>query len=287
MIRIGSLMAHAVLLAGALLFMLPFMWMVLTSLKPASEFFDTQHILPTSLAGLEHYRRVLTDVPLLRFILNGVIVCGAILVLQLLVSLPCAYALAKLRFRGRGPLFAAILAAIVVPVQAPAIPLYVVFARVGLLDTYAALILPFVVSAFGIFLFCQVFRTFPDEILHAARLDGCNEWSIVWRILLPSSWPAIGAFAIISVIAHWNDLYWPLIVIITPDLATPPLGVMFFRSEELAATEYGALLAGGTMIIAPLLVAFLLARRTFLRGIGMTGPGRDEAQLQQFSSRRS
>lgn len=266
-------LSHASLMVGAALFLLPFLWMLLTSVTPTAEFFDPHRLLPSHFAGAEHYRRALNDVPLLRFMLNGVIVCGAILALQLLVCVPCAYALAKLPFRGRDALFTGVLLALVVPTQVPAIPLYLAFAQVGLLDSYAALILPFAASAFGIFLFRQVFRAIPDETLHAARLDGCGEFALVWRILLPQAWPAVGAFAIISVVAHWNDLYWPMIVIITPERAPPPLGVMYFRTAELAATEYGALLAGAAMITAPLMIAFLFAGRLFLRGVAMTNPG--------------
>ncbi len=272
--RASAILAHAVLIAAAAVFLLPFFWMLLTSVKPTAEFFDPRRLLPSHFAGLEHYRRALTDVPLLRFMVNGVVVCGAILALQLATALPCAYALAKLRFRGRQALFALVLAALAVPAQVPAIPLYLAFAHLHLLDSYAALILPFATSAFGIFLFRQTILAIPDETLHAARLDGCGEFALVWRIVLPQAWPTVGAFAVISVVAHWNDLYWPMIVIVSPELAPPPLGVMFFRTAELASTEYGALLAGGVMITAPLMLAFACAGRVFLRGVAMTGPGR-------------
>lgn len=270
---LGDLAAHVMLLAGATVMLAPFVWMVLTSIKPPHEFFEAQiRLIPSEFAGWQHYAKALTDVPLLRFLANGALVCAGILALQLLVTVPCAYALAKLPFRGRDALFALVLAAIVVPIQVPALPLYLAFAGVGLLDTYAALILPFAVSAFGIFLFRQFFKSFPDEVIHAARLDGCSELFIVWRIVLPSAWPAVSAFSVISIIAHWNDLYWPLIAIVSPQLATPPLGVTFFRAQEVAAAEYGALMAGATMVTAPLVLVFILARRGFVRGIAMTGP---------------
>lgn len=269
---LGAVLTHGALMALVALFLLPFLWMALTSVTPAAEFFNPHRLLPSRFAGAEHYLRALNTVPLLRFMLNGVVVCGAILALQLLFCLPCAYALAKLPFRGRDALFTCVLLALVVPTQVPAIPLYLAFAGLGLLDSYAALILPFAASAFGIFLFRQFFRAIPDETLHAARLDGCGEFGLVWRIMLPQAWPAVGAFSIISVVAHWNDLYWPMIVIITPERAPPPLGVMYFRTAELAAAEYGALLAGAAMITAPLLVAFLFASRLFLRGVAMSSP---------------
>ena len=122
---------------------------------------------------------------------------------------------------------------------------------------------------FAIFLLRQNFKSFPDEIIHAARLDGMNELEIVWRVVTPSAIPAITAFAIFSLVAHWNDLYWPLIVISSTELAPPPLGMLLFASAESGA-NYGALMAGATLITAPMVLAFLIARRRFIQGITMT-----------------
>jgi multiple sugar transport system permease protein len=201
---------------------------------------------------------------------NGVLVCGAIVIIQLCVAVPAAFALAKIRFRGSNLLFSLIVVSLLIPIQVPAIPLYLGFARLGLLDTYASLVLPFVVSSFGIFLLRQFFLSFPQEVIEAARLDGYSELAIAWRVVLPSAWPAVSAFAVFSAIAHWNDIYWPLIVVTRPELATPPLGVVFFRNQESGA-DFGALMAGATVISAPLLIAFLLAQRSFVRGVTATG----------------
>ena len=207
--------------------------------------------------------------PLLRYMANGVVVCGTILVLQVLVAAPAGYALAKLPFRGRPVLFGAVIVALMIPVQVPAIPLYVAIAYAGLLNTYTALIVPFVVSAFGIFLFRQFFLGYPDEVLDAARLDGFSELSIVWRLMLPAAWPAVAAFGTISVIAHWNDLYWPLVVITDPQMMTPPMGLAAFRSSGESTGNPGALMAGGVMITAPLVVGFLFFQRHLVRGLAV------------------
>jgi len=209
-------------------------------------------------------------VPLLRFALNGFIVCAGILIVQVLVAVPCAYALAKLRFPGRNALFALVLLGLCIPVQVPALPLYMALASLGLLNTYFAIMMPFFLSVFAIFLFRQFFKSYPDEIIQAARLDGMSEFEIVWRIVVPSSWPAIAAFSVFSVVAHWNDLYWPLIVINDMNLATPPLGMLFFADSE-TGSNYGSLTAAATVITAPLVLAFLIARRRFIEGITMTG----------------
>ena len=153
---------------------------------------------------------------------------------------PGAYALAKLKFPGRPILFSLVLLGLCIPVQAPSLPLYIAFAELGILNTYLSMMMPFFLSVFAIFLFRQFFKSYPDEIIQAARLDGVGEFEIVWRIVVPSAWPAIAAFSVFSVVAHWNDLYWPLIVISDTKLATPPLGMMYFADSEIGS-NYGAL----------------------------------------------
>jgi multiple sugar transport system permease protein len=268
---VALLLVHAFLLAGAAFVLLPFVWMLVTSIKPPDEIFTaTLRLWPRHLNAVENYTRALTSAPLLRFALNGLIVCAGILVVQLMVAIPCAYALAKLRFPGRNVLFVLTLLALAIPVQVPALPLYIALADIGLLNTYVSMMVPFFLSVFAIFLLRQFFKGFPDDILQAARLDGMSELEIVWRIVVPSAWPAIAAFAVFSFVAHWNDLYWPLIVISDVHLAPPPLGMLFFSDAE-TGSNYGALTAAATILTAPLVIAFLLARRQFIAGITMTG----------------
>ncbi|WP_404979120.1 carbohydrate ABC transporter permease [Bradyrhizobium sp. SHOUNA76] len=262
---------HAVLIGGAVFMLLPFVFMLTSAIKPPGEIFEaTFRLWPRQFYGWQNFESALSTAPLLRFLLNGFIVCGGILVVQLLVAIPCAYALAKLRFPGRPILFSLVLLGLCIPVQAPSLPLYIAFAELGILNTYLSMMMPFFLSVFAIFLFRQFFKSYPDEIIQAARLDGVGEFEIVWRIVVPSAWPAIAAFSIFSVVAHWNDLYWPLIVVSDTKLATPPLGMMYFADSELGS-NYGALAAGATIITAPLVIAFLIARRHFIAGITMTG----------------
>jgi multiple sugar transport system permease protein len=262
---------HLLLMTGALIFLAPFLWMVLTSLKPADEIFSRElALLPTRLAMVENYTEALTRVPLLRYLWNGVVVCAAILVLQILVLLPAAYAFAKLEFRGKTWAWRLVLLALMIPHQATAIPIYVMLHHAGMLNTLSALIVPFSISAFGIFLMRQFFRTVPDDLVHAARLDGMSEFELVWRVMLPAAMPALFAFAIFSVVWHWNDYFWPLLVISSPELATPPLGTMFFRNEE-AGINYGPLMAGTVLITAPLLILFIAAQKRFIEGVTLTG----------------
>jgi multiple sugar transport system permease protein len=262
---------HVVLLAVAFVVLLPFAWMIATSLKPQAEVFLSEiRWWPENLHVVENYRAAFQKAPLARFLANGLVVTVSIFVLQVLIALPAAYALAKLRFWGREVVFALVLFAILIPPQAIAVPLFLLFHQIGLLDTYAALILPFSISVFGIFLMRQFFMTVPDDLVDAARMDGLSEFGIVWRVMLPTAIPAVTAFGIFSVVAHWNDYFWPLIAVNSRELLTPPLGVATFRNEE-AGTDYGPLMAAATVIVAPLIIAFLAAQRRFIEGITFTG----------------
>ncbi|KKW67647.1 sugar ABC transporter permease [Lampropedia cohaerens] len=259
------------LIAGAIFTLLPFYWMVLTSLRPPAEIFNVSlWPIPQEFAGGQNYAKAASVVPMARLMLNGVIVCAGILLVQILTAVPAAYALAKLRFPGQRLFLALVIAALCVPMQALALPLYVGLAQAKLLNTYFALMAPFLLSVFAIFLLRQSFRSYPDEIIEAARLDGFSELEICWSLVLRAALPALAAFAVFSIVAHWNDLYWPMIVVTDIEYATPPLGMLFFSDAESGA-DYGALMAGATMITAPMVLCFLLARRQFIAGITMTG----------------
>ncbi|MEI8145107.1 MAG: carbohydrate ABC transporter permease [Alphaproteobacteria bacterium] len=261
----------AVLGLIGLVMLSPYIWMVSASLKPLDELFRaTLNLVPQTFHGHVNYGRVFAEVPVVRYILNGIIVCAGILAFQLAFAIPAGYAIAKLRFRGRDTLFAFVMLGLLVPAHVPALPLYVAFAQIGILNTYAALIAPFVSSVFAVFMFRQFFRSIPDDLINAARVDGMTEASIVWRVVLPNAWPAATAFAIFSVVAHWNDLFWPLIVVNGHSVATPALGILYFRTEE-AGDDFGALMAAAVIMTTPLVAAFLLAQRRFIEGITMTG----------------
>ncbi|MBS7792281.1 carbohydrate ABC transporter permease [Roseococcus sp. SDR] len=259
------------LAALGLLFMAPYIWMVSASLKATDELFRApMALLPEGWAAITNYGRVLREVPVALYLWNGLVMCGGILFFQLLFAIPAGYALAKLRFVGREWVFGAVMLGLLVPAHVPALPLYVALSGSGWLNTYAALIVPSTISVFAIFLFRQFFRSLPQDLIHAARLDGMGEAAIVWRVALPNAWPAATAFAIFSVVAHWNDLFWPLIATTGHARATPALGVLYFRTEE-AGDDFGALMAACTIMTAPLVLAFLLAQRRFVEGISTTG----------------
>jgi multiple sugar transport system permease protein len=283
---------HIVLIVGASVVILPFYLMISFSFKSPSEiqsisggFFGAQEMMTdhrclkagrsevecTMLPIVYNYRAAFEEAPLLRYLLNGVIVTLSIFAIQVLIALPCAYALAKLKFWGRDVVFGLVIFCLLIPVHAIALPLYLMLAKFGLTNTFAALVIPWTISVFGIFLMRQFFKTIPDDLINAARMDGMSEFSIVWKVMLPSAIPALLAFAIFSVVAHWNDYYWPRIVITGDrDLMTPPLGLRMFKSD-MDGNEYGPMMAAATVIVAPLVVAFLLAQRRFIEGITLSG----------------
>lgn len=288
----GEFLKHAVLLLGAIVVILPFYLMISFSLKSPREInsisgglFGAQELMTdrrcikegrpieecTMRPVVYNYTAAFNEAPLLRYLLNGVIVTLSIFIIQVLVALPCAYALAKLRFWGRDVVFGFVIFCLLIPVHAIALPLYLLLAKLGLTNTYGALVIPWTISVFGIFLMRQFFKTVPDDLIDAARMDGMSEFSIVWKVMLPTAIPALLAFAIFSVVAHWNDYYWPRIVITGDrDLMTPPLGLRMFKSD-MDGNEYGPMMAAATVMVAPLVVAFLLAQRRFIEGITLSG----------------
>ncbi|MBY4588710.1 MULTISPECIES: carbohydrate ABC transporter permease [Rhizobium] len=268
---LGRVIRLSLLSLGAIVFLSPYIFMISAAGKTQSDIFTSSlSLIPAHFAYAENLAKALSRVPMARLLWNGVVVCSLIFFFQVLVAIPCAYAMAKLRFGAARALMVLVMLGLLVPIHATALPLYVAFDRAALLNSYAALIAPFTISVFAIFMFLQFFRAMPDDLIHAARLDGMSELGIVARVIVPNAWPAVTAFAIFSVVAHWNDLYWPLIVISKQDYATPPLGLMYFRAAE-AGDDYGALMAATLIITLPLVAAFLLAQKRFVEGITMTG----------------
>lgn len=267
----GRVARLTVLSLGALIFLAPYIFMISTAGKAQSEIFSSSlSLIPQQWSYIENFSKALSRVSMSTLLINGVIVCALIFVVQVVVAIPCAYAMAKLRFQAARTMMVLVMIGLLVPIHATALPLYVAFDRLSVLNSYLALVAPFSISVFAIFLFLQFFRAIPDDLIQAARLDGMSEAGIVVRVVVPNAWPAITAFAIFSVVAHWNDLFWPLIVVTNQDYATPPLGLLYFRAAE-AGDDYGALMAATLIITLPLVTAFLLAQKRFVEGITMTG----------------
>ncbi|MBX2837541.1 MAG: carbohydrate ABC transporter permease [Gammaproteobacteria bacterium] len=285
-------MKHLVLIIGAVVVLLPFYVMISYSFKAPHEimqntggFFGAQELFRDDYCiklgnaasdcmvrpAIYNYTTAFEKAPLLRYLFNGLVVTLSIFFIQVVVALPCAYALAKLRFWGRNAVFGLVLFCLLIPVHAIALPLYIGLAKLGLTNTYAALIIPWTISVFGIFLMRQFFSTVPDDLVDAARMDGMSEFSIVWKVMLPTAVPALLAFGIFSVVAHWNDYFWPRIVITgNRDLFTPPLGLREFKGDA-DGDNFGPMMATACVIVSPLIAAFLMAQRRFIEGITLSG----------------
>ncbi|RIQ11322.1 carbohydrate ABC transporter permease [Jiangella rhizosphaerae] len=261
----GALRAGLAVLAVAVS-VFPFYWMLRTSVAGAdSVYVDGLSFLPSTL-DLGNYARAWQEADLGRAMLNGAVVTAGILALQLLTCIPAAFAFAKLRFASRGVLYGVVLACLLIPSQATAIPLYLGIGSAGLANTLTALILPFATSAFGVFLLRQFMTTIPDSLLEAARADGLGTAQTLLRIVVPLSTPAIATFSVFSVFVHWNDYMWPLLVARDPGLYTPPLALATFQNAD-TGTDYGALTAAAVIVTLPIVVLFLVAQRRFVAGI--------------------
>jgi multiple sugar transport system permease protein len=244
----------------------PFVWMLRTSVADRDSIaVDGLSPIPGTF-DLSNYARAWNEAHLGTAMLNGAVVTVGILVLQLLTCIPAAFAFAKLRFRGRDALFLVVLACLLIPTQATALPLFLGISQAGLADSLAALIAPFATSAFGIFLLRQHMVSIPDALLDAARADGLGTLTTLRKVIVPSSMPAIATFAVFSIFVHWNDYLWPLLVARDPGLRTPPLALAVFQQAD-TGQDFGALAAGAVIITAPIVVLFLLAQRRFVAGV--------------------
>lgn len=266
---------HTLLFLGALLVLMPFLWMLSVAFKSRDEvFLPGINLIPREFT-LEHFHTALSKAPILRFLINGVLVVTLTLIGQLLVIIPAGYAFARMKFFGKRALFMVVLAGLVVPAYVTAIPNFMLFADWGFrksdAGTLAALVLPFIGSAFGIFLMRQFFRQLPQEILDAARIDGCNVMQSIWYIFLPLIRPAIAAFAIFSIVAHWNDFFWPFVIINRESMYTPPAAIYYFEAAAGesgdGASAVGVVMAASIYVILPLIVTFLLARKQFIESL--------------------
>jgi multiple sugar transport system permease protein len=243
--------------------------MLSTSLTaPADIFVYPPQWLPDPVRW-SNYADVMRIMPFGRYVLNTTVVATSVTLLHLLVSSLAAYAFARLRFPGRNKLFLAYLATLMVPGQVTLIPNFLIVKYLGWIDTYQALIIPQIFSAFGTFLLRQFFLTIPRELEDAARIDGASAFGVYWRIILPLSGPALATLGVFTFTAQWNSFLWPLIVINDAQMRTLTVGLRALVGQF--TVQYQLLMAGSVIALLPMLVVFLLAQRFFVRGIALTG----------------
>jgi multiple sugar transport system permease protein len=261
---LGQIALHLVLALAGLLVLLPFLVMLRTAFTPDHWIFRGT----LSLHGLtwSHFADAWHNAPWLHYYWNSLLSVGAIYLGQILTCLPAGYALARLRFRGCGAATWVIVACLAIPTQIVALPVFLLLSQMSWLDTLQSLIVPFVTSAFGIFVFRQFIITIPQSLFDAARLDGVGPISVVWRVVLPNVRPALAAFGVLSVMGHWNDLFWPSVVLRTGRSATVPYGIVEFASGE-GGSNYGTQMAAAAIAAIPLVIALCFAQRQFVEGL--------------------
>jgi multiple sugar transport system permease protein len=267
---------HLVLLPATLVLIFPFVWLVVTSVETPAEALHFPPILIPHELHFANYPDALAAAPFGRFFLNSTVVAVTTVLCNVVFCSLAGYAFARLRFLGRGALFAVIMATLMVPFQVTMIPQFIitkwlgvhVLAAVGI-NHIGALILPNAATAFGIFFLRQFFKTLPVEYEESARVDGASRLKVLWRIVLPLSAPALATLAALTFLDSWNNFLWPLIVVSTTNQMTLPLGLAMFQGAH--APEWTLLMAGNVMSLAPMLLIFFVAQRYFVRSIAATG----------------
>ncbi len=257
------------LLGGAVIIILPFLWMLGASFKPESDIFGFPLRLQPTHPTFANYVGIWHELPFFRLLVNSVVFAGGVTVCSVFFDSLAAYALARLRFPGRTLAFYLVLATLMVPFQVTLVPLFQLLFKMHWLNTYQGLIVPRATSAFGIFLLRQFFITIPRELEEAAQAEGASEWYIYSRIMLPLAKPALATLAVFYFMTNWNDFLWPLVVTSTTNMRTLPAGLTLFAGEYVV--EHGVLMAGALISLLPLAVAFALAQRYFTQGIATTG----------------
>jgi multiple sugar transport system permease protein len=261
---------YAALVLFGLIFLLPFAWMVSTSVKPNDQVFVyPPQWLPNPILW-DNYVDALTKVPFLSYFRNTVFISGMTIVGNLLSCSLVAYGFSRVRWFGRDAVFLIVLATMMLPTATTLVPLYVIFRNLGWMGTFNPLVVPpFFGTAFFIFLLRQFFMTIPMDLSDAARIDGENEFGIFWRIILPLSKPALATVALFSLLWSWSDFFGPLIFLTNEDLYTISLGLVQFQSRY--DTAWGQVMAAATVFTLPVLVLFFVSQRQFVEGVTVTG----------------
>jgi len=261
---------YAVLVGGLVLLVGPFLWMLLGSFRPDRELKQVPPAWLPQHPTLDNYRTLFSELDFPTFFFNSAFVALVITVGNLIFCSMLGYALAKLHFPGKRIIFALVLGTLMVPGVVTFVPLFVLVSNLGMVNSFPGLIFPFLAGPFGVFLMRQFFLSLPDELIHAARVDGAGEFRIFWSIMLPLCKPALATLGILTFLASWNNFLWPLVVAQSEDKYTLPVALSIYAIGE-NKSDYGLLMAGSVAIIVPVLVVFLVLQKHFVRGIAMTG----------------
>lgn len=247
----------------------PFIWMLSTSLKDPSQVFTTSLELWPRPFVFENYINAWKAIPFGRFYINSILIGILVTFGQVLTSSMAAYAFARLKFPGRDKLFFGYLATMMIPYMVTTIPVFILLKYLNWLDTYKALVLPAIFTAYGTFMLRQFFMTLPSELEDAAKIDGCSLWRIYWQIILPLSKPALATLSTFTFLGNWQSFIWPLIVTSSEKMKTLPVGLSYF--QDMYTTNWTLLMAAAVIVLVPALIVFIFNQRFITKGIALSG----------------
>ncbi|WP_302325731.1 carbohydrate ABC transporter permease [Enterocloster lavalensis] len=253
-----------------LIFFFPFFWMVSTSFKTLGETMTFPPAFLPETFQFSNYRDALRAIPFATYLTNSCIVTGSVTALQLLTVVPAAYGFSQYQFRGKGMLFGLTLVTMMIPAQLVFMPLFILFSKLRMINTYWSLILPFGTSAFGIFMLRQTFNQMPKELVEAAKLDRAGELKRIFRLFLPMARPTLVTMALLTFINTWNDYFWPLALTTSDAVRTLPVGVASLRNIE-SGTHYNILMASNVMLTIPIIIAYFLAHKQIIKAFTYLG----------------
>jgi len=266
----ASIVLYVLLTLGLVVMIAPFVWMVLGSFKPQGEFLRLPPTWLPEQPTVNNYQRLVDQLDMPRFFFNSIVVAAAVTTGTLIFAPMLGYALAKLRFVGKRLLMGLVLATLMLPGAAILVPQFVLMSALGLVNSYPALILPFLAGPFGVFLTRQFFSGLPDELLEAARIDGASEFRIFWTIAMPLAGPVLATLGILTFLGSWNSFIYPLVMAQEPEMYTLPVALATFATGQYQA-DHGMLMAGALVLVLPILIIFVLLQRWITEGFATTG----------------
>lgn len=267
--RVMHAIAYVLLALGSIMMLLPFYWMIITSVKIPSEVVTFPPTWVPSVVTFDHYVRVFRDLAVGILYRNSAVVAITKTLIMVFTSALTGYVFAKFNFKGRDLIFSAIIATMIIPLQVYMIPLYLMVVDFQWHNTYTGLIVPYVFSAYAMFLVRQFMHNIPSELIEAARIDGAGELRIFLRIVMPLSQAVLATLVIFYFMWNWNDFLWPLVVLNSPNKYTLPIGLTVFNSEY--GTDYGATMAAASIAVIPVMIVFFVFQRHIVEGVALTG----------------
>lgn len=267
--KILNIVVYVLLALGAITMLLPFFWMISTSLKTPGQAVAMPPVWIPSVFQWENYDKALAAAPFGQYFINSIIITTISTLGELLTTILAAYAFARLQFYGKNMLFIVLISTMMVPGELLTIPNFVTLSDWGLINSYASLFLPFLASIFSIYILKEAFEAVPDELYYAAKVDGCSDWRYLWTVMVPNAKSSIVSIAILGIIGSWNSFMWPLIVTTEQRMRTLPVGLQAFTTE--AGTQFELLMAASTIVVVPMIIVYIFLQKYIIQGLASGG----------------